>query len=163
MTQYRAQIVRNLEDYMNNQLIEHSKLKFENMQFYPLSFKDYAYKNHSEFVSVAMDSIATARKIDRWFKVFLESNQPNRPLLLILFFNHKVENQHIYKIDHAYNMYKLIKNTLVSDWAIASMNGQDIIFCDEEKRHYLFVKKTYNNHRISISMSKPRPAHKTIN
>ncbi|MFV0322048.1 MAG: hypothetical protein ACK5LE_06695 [Alphaproteobacteria bacterium] len=163
MMQYRTQIVQNLEDYMHNNLIDHTRLKFENTQFYPLSFKDYAFKKHTEFVSVAMDSTATARKIDRWFKVFLESHQPNRPLLLILFFNHKTENQHIYKINHAYDMYRLIKNTLLSDWAIASMNGQDIIFCDEEKRQYLFVKKTYQDHRIHIQFNRPFPPHKTVN
>lgn len=60
-------------------------------------------------------------------------------------------------------MYKIIKNALLSDWAIASMNGQDIIFCDEEKRRYLFVKKTYEDHRINIQFQRPLPSHKTIN
>lgn len=71
MMQYRTQIIRDLEAYMADNLIEHSRLKFENTYFYPLIFKDYTFKNHNEFVSVAMGSTATARKIDRWFKVFL--------------------------------------------------------------------------------------------
>ncbi|MFV0430590.1 MAG: hypothetical protein ACK5MJ_00250 [Alphaproteobacteria bacterium] len=163
MAIYQQQIIQQLESYMEEQLIEYKKISFEDSFFYPFSFKEFATTKDLQVKIFNMEEKKTASRISFLLSEFLENKQSKRPLLLILFLDQQPSQQRIYEIDHAYNLYRLVKEQLLSDWAIVSLDGQDFIIADEGERCYLLAEETYKQHVISIRVKPNFPPHKTLN
>lgn len=160
---YKKHIFKEVIDKLDASVAEYQIVAFKNLSFYPQSFVDFIQEKQENFSVFPMEEKKYTRKIQLFSHTLFCKKYPDIPLYLILFLHGDPQAQKIIRLNHAYDFYNLLENTLMTDWAVSDVKFNFVIYADDVSQNFMLSENAHKESLIHISVNHKFPPHETIN